>query len=127
MKNYRLWEANRKIFLYPENWLEPEFRDDKTPLFKDIESALLQKELDGKNAEEAIKVYTTGLANIANLEIIGAYEEESGSTSTILHVIGRTYFYPHQFFYRRNHKVIASQDHWTPWEKVDLDITADVV
>ena len=42
-------------------------------------------------------------------------------------LIGRTYFYPHQFFYRRNHKVIASQDHWTPWEKVDLDITADVV
>jgi hypothetical protein len=44
-----------------------------------------------------------------------------------LALIGRTYFYPHQFFYRRNHKVIASQDHWTPWEKVDLDITADVV
>jgi hypothetical protein len=126
MKNYRLWEANRKIFLYPENWLEPEFRDDKTPLFKDIESTLLQKELDDKNAEDAVKLYTTGLANIANLEIIGAYEEGSGSTSAILHVIGRTYFYPHQFYYRRNHRAIASQDHWTPWEKVDLDITADV-
>jgi hypothetical protein len=30
MKRYRVWEANRKIFLFPENWLEPEFRDDKT-------------------------------------------------------------------------------------------------
>ena len=29
---YRLWEANRKVFLFPENWLEPELRDDKTPL-----------------------------------------------------------------------------------------------
>ena len=29
MKRYRVWEANRKIFLFPENWLEPEFRDDK--------------------------------------------------------------------------------------------------
>ena len=27
MKRYRVWEANRKIFLFPENWLEPEFRD----------------------------------------------------------------------------------------------------
>src|SRR5699024_3674984 len=34
MKNYRVWEANRKIFLYPENWLEPELRDDKSPFFK---------------------------------------------------------------------------------------------
>ena len=23
MKQYRTWEANRKVFLYPENWLEP--------------------------------------------------------------------------------------------------------
>ena len=22
MKNYRIWEANRKVFLYPENWIE---------------------------------------------------------------------------------------------------------
>jgi hypothetical protein len=22
--NYRLWDANRKMFLYPENWIEPE-------------------------------------------------------------------------------------------------------
>jgi SpoVK/Ycf46/Vps4 family AAA+-type ATPase len=24
LKRYRVWDANRKIFLYPENWLEPE-------------------------------------------------------------------------------------------------------
>lgn len=30
-KSYRVWEANRKVFLYPENWVEPELRDDRTP------------------------------------------------------------------------------------------------
>ena len=25
-KKYRVWEANRRIFLYPENWIEPELR-----------------------------------------------------------------------------------------------------
>jgi hypothetical protein len=43
MKKYRLWEANRKIFLYPENWIEPELRDDKTSLFKEMEDELNQK------------------------------------------------------------------------------------
>ena len=38
-KRYRVWEANRKIFLYPENWLEPEARDDKTHLFTELEGA----------------------------------------------------------------------------------------
>src|SRR5262249_41974439 len=26
MKRYRVWEANRKVFLFPENWLEAELR-----------------------------------------------------------------------------------------------------
>jgi hypothetical protein len=25
-KNYRIWDANRRIFLYPQNWIEPELR-----------------------------------------------------------------------------------------------------
>jgi ABC toxin-like protein len=28
MKNYRVWQANREVFLYPENWLAPEWRMD---------------------------------------------------------------------------------------------------
>ena len=44
-KNYRVWEANRKVFLYPENWIEPELRDDKSSFFKDLENELLQKRL----------------------------------------------------------------------------------
>jgi hypothetical protein len=26
LKNYRVWDANQKIFVYPENWIEPELR-----------------------------------------------------------------------------------------------------
>ena len=26
LKRYRVWDANRKIFAYPENWIEPEQR-----------------------------------------------------------------------------------------------------
>lgn len=33
-KQYRVWEANRKVFFWPENWIEPELRDDKTPFSK---------------------------------------------------------------------------------------------
>ena len=27
MQRYRVWQASRKEFLYPENWLEPELGD----------------------------------------------------------------------------------------------------
>ncbi len=45
-KYYRVWEANRKIFLYPENWIEPELRDDKSPFFEELEGELLQNDLN---------------------------------------------------------------------------------
>lgn len=40
MKNYRMWEANRKVFLYPENWIEPSLRDDKSPVFLEFEAGM---------------------------------------------------------------------------------------
>ena len=37
----RVWVAGRRIILYPLNWLNPELRDDKSPLFKELEDELL--------------------------------------------------------------------------------------
>ncbi len=31
MQRYRVWRANRKEFLAPENWLEPELRHESAP------------------------------------------------------------------------------------------------
>ena len=33
-RNYRVWEANRKTFVYPENWVEPELRPAKKTQFQ---------------------------------------------------------------------------------------------
>ncbi len=37
MKNYRVWEANRKVFVYPENWIQPDLRHDNNSYFKELE------------------------------------------------------------------------------------------
>jgi hypothetical protein len=73
MKHYRIWEANRKVFLYPENWIEPELRDDKTPFFKELESELLQNDLTMDTAETAFLNYLEKLDEVARLEICGMY------------------------------------------------------
>ncbi len=57
MKSYRVWEANRKVFLYPENWLEPDLRDDSSPFFDDLDSELLQSDLTDDLAETAFIHY----------------------------------------------------------------------
>lgn len=124
-KNYRVWEANRKIFLYPENLLEPEFRDDKTHLFQQLESALLQGDIDNDSAEAAILDYLRGLQEIAKLDIVTSCieEDQNDATAYVIHVIGRTANTPHRYFYRQ----YSSNDIWTPWEPVTVDIEGDHV
>ena len=34
LKRYRTWQASRKEFVYPENSIEPELRNEETPQFE---------------------------------------------------------------------------------------------
>ncbi|MDB5226558.1 MAG: hypothetical protein JWN78_751, partial [Bacteroidota bacterium] len=125
-KVYRIWEANRKIFLYPENWIEPTLRDNKTPFFKELENQLLQNEITNETVEDALHVYLEKLDNISRLEIVGMhhqYEDSIGIVEpgiNILHVFGRTYSEPHIYYY-----CTLENNEWTSWEKVDVDIQGD--
>ncbi|UPZ15121.1 neuraminidase-like domain-containing protein [Flavobacterium humidisoli] len=119
MKNYRVWEANRKIFLYPENWIEPELRDDKTYLFKEFENELQQSELTDFSAEQALANYLEKLDAIAFLEVVASYYQTDIKT---MHVFARSKGGdPYIYYYRKLEKELS----WTPWEKVELDITGD--
>src|SRR6266567_4367522 len=125
MKHYRVWEANRKVFLYPENWIEPELRDDKSPFFKDLENELLQNDVTMDTAETAFLHYLEKLDEVARLEIVGMYQQKETAIGNekaidILHVFGRTFAIPHIYYYRRLEDSV-----WSAWEKVDLDIEGD--
>ena len=119
MKRYRVWEANRKVFLYPENWLEPELRDDQSPFFREAMSDLLQGDITEDRGAEAIISYLTKLEEVAKLEVCAVHYEEQGAgfSDDIAHVIARTAGARRKYFYRRR-----AYGSWTPWERVTLDI-----
>ncbi|MEX2307779.1 MAG: neuraminidase-like domain-containing protein [Pirellulales bacterium] len=126
MKNYRVWEANRKVFLYPENWIEPELRDDKSPFFEDLENELLQADVTTDTAEAAFLNYLEKLDTVAHLAISGMYhqveKDQHGNTVIdLLHVFGRTHNTPHVYYYRQR----VDSAYWTAWEKVEVDIEGD--
>jgi len=73
MKNYRVWEANRKVFLYPESFIEPELRDTKTPQFEELEQELLQNDLNQTAVELALTNYLNKVAELADLKVVGSY------------------------------------------------------
>jgi len=144
MKSYRVWEANRKIFLYPENWIEPELRDDKSPLFQDFERSILQQEIKKENVESTFADYLEGLNEIARLDVRAVWFEGRQRASRgarwrpralkqvrpprpekwengTYHVFARTFNAPHVWYYRR----LENGRAWTPWEKIDADIEGE--
>ncbi|SFK87173.1 hypothetical protein SAMN05216302_101845 [Nitrosomonas aestuarii] len=120
MSRYRVWEANRKVFLYPENWIRPELRDDKSPFFKELESELLQNDVNDEAIKAAFKKYLFQVNDVSNLEVVGHHTEEVDGGGK-LHVFARTRDAPYFFYYRYFH-YNQNQQYWYPWEKIEVDI-----
>ncbi|WP_204151585.1 LamG-like jellyroll fold domain-containing protein [Leptolyngbya sp. CCY15150] len=129
IQNYRVWEANRKVFLYPESFIEPELRTDKTPLFEDLEQNLMQGEINQAAVTQAYTHYLNQFMEVANLKIVGSYHHkplearENASQDDILFLVGRTQSQPAQFYYRE----LVNGTQWRPWKAIDLVIDADHV
>ncbi|MFD7936579.1 neuraminidase-like domain-containing protein [Streptomyces sp. NPDC059755] len=119
MKRYRVWEANRKVFLWPENWLEPELRDDQSPFFKDLMSELLQSDITEDAATTALGTYLQKLDTVAKLEPCGIHflENDPGTTDDVAYVVARTAGASRTYYWRRR-----ESGSWTPWEQIALDI-----
>jgi hypothetical protein len=124
MKNYRVWEANRKVFFYPENWVEPELRDDKSPFFLELERHLSQAELSDDYVEAGYKDYLRKLHEVSHLEVPALVREAFGANDqAVVHVLGRTRGMPMNWFHRSR----VADAYWTPWTKVPVDIPTDQV
>ncbi len=132
LKSYRLWEANRKVFLYPENWITPELRDDKTPFFVEFENELQGADVTDASAELALRHYLEKVDDTAHLDVVGIHHEVADDNpydalppvTNVLHVVARTRHDPARYYYRTFDLNEAS---WTPWERVDVDIAAEQV
>jgi hypothetical protein len=124
-KHYRVWEANRKIFLWPENYLFPDLRDNKTPPFEALAAELPQEELDEQSVLDAYGKYLDSFREVAGLKIAGSYHEIDLTTPRdVLHLFGVTPSDPPAYYYRRveNARFGESDPVWGPWLPIDVKI-----
>ena len=149
MKNYRVWEANRKVFLYPENYIRPELRLDKSPEFKELEEKLLQGDITDETADSAYKTYLDQYSEVSRLKVAGGYTyqraignpDDTSQTAGALNekkiiMFGHSKTEPKKYYYMtgdileesdaKTGQVIQSID-WAPWKEIGITIDADKV
>ncbi len=117
MKRYRVWQANREVFLWPENWLYPELRDEQSPFFKQIMGALLQGDITDDAAASAYLDYLSSLEEVAKLEPCGLYYVPgTASADETSYVVARTAGAHRKYYFRE-----LTGGSWTPWAQVQID------
>lgn len=126
MQKYRLWEATRKVFLYPENWLDPTLRDDKSEAFRALEDSILQTDLSPSTLDDQIRTYLYAASIVADLDVQAYVWDKVGTYSGKLHLFARTRHAPYFYYYR---SVEISSDtspkvFWQPWSKIDVEVPA---
>ncbi|MFI9556382.1 Tc toxin subunit A-related protein [Nonomuraea endophytica] len=132
MRNYRLWEANRKVFLHPENYLRPELRGGKTPAFRVLEDELLQGEITDDGVRRAYKRYLDEYTEVSRLAIAGGYVYTADGAlpgERRLVLFGRTRTAPMRYYcrtaeFRDRDRLSAT---WQPWQKVGVQIDVEKV
>jgi hypothetical protein len=144
MSSYRIWEANRKIFLYPENYLVPSLRRNQTPLFTKLSEELLQTNITDHTVTTAYTNYFDGFDVLANLAIGPSFHctrfvptviDSSSAPLTplkpveTLYLFGRTSTLPYTYYYRTYENAYTDNTYlnWTPWVKIGLTINAPYV
>ncbi|MEU4421777.1 hemopexin repeat-containing protein [Actinoplanes sp. NPDC024001] len=132
MRAYRLWEANRGVFLHPENYLRPELRGTKTPAFQALESDLLQGEITAATVDRAYRRYLDEYTEVSRLTIAGGYvytKDQLADGPRRLILFGRTKTDPRRYYHRRAE--FGSRDNlsasWEAWQPVGVRIDADLV
>ncbi|MFQ8433664.1 neuraminidase-like domain-containing protein [Amaricoccus sp. W119] len=133
MRSYRIWEANRKVFLFPENWLFPELRDDKSSSFRLLEADLGQGELNGERAREAFGAFLDDVVQMSDVQVLGMYDDATWDTSSTppkrthrdLYVVGRSANPPYLYYWRRCVDFGGTGMEWSGWQRIELDIQGD--
>lgn len=119
MKYYRIWDASRRIFLYPENWIEPDLRPDMSPFFVELTEELSQSDVTDEKAEAVLNNYLDKIQEVANLDIASVFHEKESGID-IFHVVGKTKANPFNYYYRTYNQITRL---WSAWDKISADIT----
>ncbi len=119
MKRYRIWEAARKVFLYPENWLVEPQRPNRTEIFRTLEQEIHQNEHTTDAFETVTLKYIDRLDGIAHLIVTGTCQDPS---TREIHVVARSISDPPQYYHRT-----LADGAWSGWVRIPLDIKAHQV
>jgi len=127
---------------YPENWINPTLRLNKSDSFKELENNLGQASLSDESVQMALFEHLKQFEEVCNLDLVSAYIDSIDGTETgkgknfkdaDYYFIGRQRVQPFGYFWRKAHVELNSASTfldpaaWTEWKPIGIPASATVL
>lgn len=126
---YNYWSADRLLRTYPESYLEPLLRLNKTEFFFQLEGVLNQGKITEGSVQQAVLGYLNNFEDVSNLKVIAGYENGVNINHDKYFFIGRTKTQPYKYYWRSLNLAIRHPDTdalspnaWSEWKPIDLPL-----
>ncbi|EDM66216.1 Insecticidal toxin complex protein [Moritella sp. PE36] len=129
-KRYSTWAGVSQLVYFPENYIEPDLRYNQTRLQRALSDELSQGQLNTDLIDEAYRNYLDGFEEIANLETLSAYHNETDLKAGITYFIGRSRAKPYRYYWRQLDHTDRDElgeypaSSWSEWEEISCPINA---
>jgi hypothetical protein len=138
---YALWAASMEVQNYPENYISPITRLEKSHYFKELETTLNQNQLDPDRVQDAVLTYLNEFEAVSNLYVLSGYIDQDQFKDAKYYFIGRTRTKPYRYYWRqmdlsknalppepRSDKPYpVTPNCWSDWQPINLPLSSDRV
>ncbi|UAY55448.1 Tc toxin subunit A-related protein [Arachidicoccus terrestris] len=146
MSTYRVWQANREVYLYPENYVDPTLRKFQSTQFEQFINDISKGQITDDNVKKALATYLASISEVSSLELVDAYLDPivtdlpgtaNSTRKNTLFLVARSRTQPAAFFTRTilvttSEETVdngtvpgdATQMQFSPWQEIGLSINS---
>ncbi len=131
---YAVWAAEQELQDYPENYLTPISRINKSHYFTHLENTLNQNCLAPTKVQDAVLAYLHEFEAVSNLYVLSGYIDQDDITTARYYFIGRTNVNPYRYYWRMldlsqkpTDSAKITPNCWSDWASVDLPLSGGTV
>lgn len=130
---YARWSASQQVSDYPENYILPSTRQDKSHFFEELENSLNQNRLNADRVQDAVLSYLNEFEAVSNLLVINGCCSQIDFGGGTYYFIGRTAAEPHSYYWRsmdlsKNGGTAEypqiTPNCWNDWRAIDLPLNS---
>ena len=145
MANYSIWAAYQMLEDYPENYIRPELRFDKTELFQGLENELAQGKITDAAAQKALLSYLSGYEFQNSIRVQSGYIDYAGPqqdegkfpgytlANSDYYLLGHDAASPPKYYWRKvevrldQQSTYVQPDAWSEWKAISMPAAAQMV